>query len=45
MKKFLCLALMLALASYVWADAPANDNLANAQAYTVGTEEIGRAHV
>ena len=41
MKKFLCLALMLTLASFVWADAPANDNLANAQAYTVGTEVTG----
>ena len=41
MKKFLCLALILALASYVWADAPANDNLADAQAYTVGTQVTG----
>ena len=41
MKKFLCLALILALASYVWADAPANDNLADAQAYTIGTQVTG----
>ena len=41
MKKFLCLALMLALASYVWADAPANDNVADAAAYTIGTAVTG----
>ena len=41
MKKFLCLALMLALASFVWADAPANDNVADAAAYTIGTAVTG----
>ena len=40
-KKQLLLAALLVATAFVWADAPANDNVADAAAYTIGTTVNG----
>ena len=40
-KQLLLLAALLVATAFVWADAPANDNVADAAAYTIGTTVNG----